>query len=116
MDRSDITYNTRFSCQISVMEELDGNLLALKQYWTRALREFVSDWGLVDDIGTIHGSRSKRIELWAPIIEEPTQVDFPITLDMLWAQSYQDIMKAKYPERNRKDGFHTKPEMWAAYV
>nr|CCC90535.1 unnamed protein product [Trypanosoma congolense IL3000] len=116
MDRPDITYNTRFSCQIPITEELDGGLFALKQYWSRALRETVSDWGLVDDMATIHSARCRRIEPWAPPLEEPTKIDFPITLDMLWAQSYQDILKAKYPNRRRKDGYHTKPEMWAAYI
>ncbi|KAG5481583.1 hypothetical protein LSCM1_05607 [Leishmania martiniquensis] len=115
-DRPDITFNTRFSCQIPITEELDGALFALKQLWTRSLRESVSDWGLVDDQATIHSARSKKIEPWAPIIEEPTKVDFPITWDMLWATGYQDIMKEKYSNFRRKDGFHTKPEMWAAYV
>lgn len=115
-DRPDIVFNTRFSCQIPVTEELDGAVFALKQLWTRALRESVSDWGLVDDQGTINGARSKRIEPWAPIIEEPTLVDFPITWDMLWATGYQDIMQAKYSNYCRKDGYHTKPETWATYV
>lgn len=114
--RPDILYNTRFSCQIRITEELDGGLFALKLLWSRSLRESVSDWGLVDDMATIHSARSKKIEPWAPILEEPTAVDFPISLDMLWATNYEDIMERKYSNYRRKDGYHTKPEFWAAYV
>lgn len=115
-DRADITFNTRFSCQIRLTEELDGALFALKQLSSPHLRESIKNWGRVDDAATEDSMRSKRIEPWAPIIEEPTKADFPVTLDMLWTTSYQDIMKHKNTSFRRKDGFHTKPEMWAAYV
>ncbi|CCW65698.1 unnamed protein product [Phytomonas sp. EM1] len=116
LDRPDISYNSRFSCQIPITAELDGAVFALKQLWSRALRESVSDWGLVDELATVAMARSKSIEPWAPPLEEPTKVDFPITLDMLWATSYQEIMQKKYSNYRRKDSYHTKPQFWAAYV
>ncbi|EPY33166.1 hypothetical protein STCU_02455 [Strigomonas culicis] len=115
-DRPDISYNTRFSCQIPITAELDGAVFATKQYYTQSLREAVAGWGQTDDMATISAVRSKKIEPWAPIIEEPLKRDFPITLDMLWANSYQDIMKEMNPNYRRTDGYHTRPENWAAYV
>ncbi|CAD2221619.1 hypothetical protein AGDE_03564 [Angomonas deanei] len=115
-NRGDITYNTRFSCQIPITEELDGGMFALKQYWSRSLRESVVSWGDVDNQATIAANRSKKIEPWAPIIEEPLKLGTPITIDMLWATSYQDIIQAKNSNYKRKDGYHTKPQNWAAYI
>lgn len=115
-DRADITYNTRFSCQIPITIELDGGLFALKQLWSRSLREAVSGWGYTDDQAVVCSARSKKIEPWAPPLEQPTKVDFPITLDMLWATGYQDIMAKKYSNYKRVDGYQTKPSGWAAYV
>lgn len=116
MERADVQYNTRFSCQIPLSEELDGGLFAMKQLWTRSLRDSATGWGAMDDYATGAVMRSKKIEPWAPIIEEPTKAGFPITFDMLWAKSYQDIMQMKDPKYRRKDGFHTRPEMWGSYV
>mmetsp|Transcript_71761 Transcript_71761/g.83425 ORF Transcript_71761/g.83425 Transcript_71761/m.83425 type:complete len:312 (+) Transcript_71761:40-975(+) len=115
-DRADITYNTRFSCQIPIVPELDGGLFAMKQYWSRSLRESATHWFEHDNYATGAVMRSKKIEPWAPIIEEPTKRDYPITFDMLWANSYQEIMSHKDADYRRKDGFHTTPKMWAAYV
>lgn len=115
-DRPDVTVNSRFSCQIPLVEELDGALFAVKQLWTRSLREGASNWGLVDDYATIASLRSRRIEPWAPLIEEPTKQDFAVSFDMLWAQSYQEILQATDPKYRRKDGFHTRPEQWSTFV
>lgn len=115
-DRPDIQYNTRFSCQLRLTEELDGALFALKNIWGKSLRTQVGSWGETDIQATISSMRSKRIEPWAPILEEPTKRSFPITLDMFWSDSYQEIMLHKYPNYRRTDGFHSKPQTWAAYV
>ena len=111
-DRADITFTTRFSCQILLTEEIDGALFALKQMSSSNLRATICQWGPTDDYGTISSLRSKKVEPWAPIIEEPTLRDFPLTLDMLWAQSYQDIMVHKYPNYIRTDGARTRPVYW----
>ena len=116
MNRGDITYNTRFSCQLKVTEELDGGLFAMKNFFSRSLREVASDWGDVDMYATLSTHKCRKIEPWAPMLEEPTVKDFPFTFDMLWATDFEEIMKHKYPRYKRKDGFHTKPETWAAYV
>jgi hypothetical protein len=116
MDRPDVTYNTRFSCQIMLSQELDGGLFALKQYWTRSLRETATGWYQHDEYATVSAMRSKKIEPWAPLIEEPTKRDFPITFDMLWVESYQELLAMKDTSYRRRDGFHTKPQMWSLYV
>jgi hypothetical protein len=116
MNRADIKYNTRFSCQLKLTEELDGGLFALKQFYSRSLREAASDWGEDDNYATLACHKCRKIEPWAPMLEEPTLRDFNIQPEMLWSMDYETVLKHKYPYYKRKDGFHTKPEYWAAYV
>lgn len=116
MNRGDMQFNTRFSCQMKLTEEMDGGLFACKQYYSRSLREVASDWGEMDHYATLASHKSRKIEPWAPMLEEPTKVDFPFTYEMLYAMDYEEVMKHKYPRYKRKDGFHTRPEYWAAYT
>jgi len=116
MNRADVKFNVRFSCQIRLTEELDGGVFAMKQYYSRALREAAADWGEDDNWATIAAFRSKKVEPWAPMIEEPTKRDFPITPALLWAKDYEEVLKHKYPSYKRKDGFHTRPDYWSSYV
>lgn len=115
-NRGDVTYSSRFSCQIQICDELDGAVFALKQLMSRSLRDKVMEWGEDDNYATISQHKCRKVEQWAPMLEEPTVRDFPVTPDLLWADDYEEILKCKYPNYKRKDGFHTKPEMWAAYV
>jgi hypothetical protein len=112
MGRPDITFNTRFSCQITLSEELDGALFALKQFYSTNLRASVCNWSSTDDYGTFISMRSRKVEPWAPLIEEKLVQDFPYTIDMLWAESYQDIMAVKNPNYVRTDGTRTRPSHW----
>lgn len=116
LNRGDFHFNTRFSCQIKLTEDLDGALIACKQYYSKSLRETASDWGEMDNYATLSSHKCRKIEPWAPMIEEPTKQDFPITFEMLYAMDYEEVMKHKYPRYKRKDGFHTTPEYWAAYT
>eukprot|EP00744_Colponema_vietnamica_P008602 GILI01012264.1.p1 GENE.GILI01012264.1~~GILI01012264.1.p1 ORF type:complete len:283 (-),score=61.43 GILI01012264.1:234-1001(-) len=116
MDRADITFTTRFSCQIRITPELDGALIAMKQIMKPRLRSGVTEWGPVDDAATLNVMRSKRVEPWAPIMEEPTKRDFPIGFHHLWATNYTDLMAERDSRYQRKDGFHSKPVMWAHRV
>lgn len=112
MDRPDITFNTRFSCQIMLTEEIDGGLFAMKQLNSSNARAKVCQWSATDDYGTIALARQRRVEPWAPLIEENLAMDFPLSIDMLWAESYQDIMRARNPDYIRTDGARTRPDYW----
>ena len=116
MNRGDIHFTTRFSCQINISQELDGAVFAMKQIWSRSLREQVAEWGEDDTYATLALCKCRKMEPWAPMLEEPTVRDFPITGDLLWADDYEEVLKHKYPHYKRKDNFHTKPAMWAAYI
>jgi len=107
-DRPDVSYTTRFSCQIPLTEELDGALIALKQLASPGLRGRTAGWSTQDDYATVAVHRSQRIEPWAPLIEEPT-LGIPYSFDMLWAGSYQEILKMKDPGYRRTDGCATYP-------
>jgi hypothetical protein len=115
LNRADAGFNARFSCQIRISEELDGAVFALKQFNSKALRGMAMDWFEVDYTATIALHKCRRVEPWAPMLEEPTMRDFPITWEMLWANDWEAIYQEKYPNYRRKDGFHTKPESWASY-
>lgn len=115
-NRADVRFTARFSCQIKVIEDLDGGLFAMKQYFSRSLREMAGDWGETDIYATAACHKQKKIEPWAPMLEEPTKKDFPITWDLIWARDYESVLKQKYPSYRRKDGFHTKPEMWDTHI
>jgi hypothetical protein len=116
LNRGDINYSSRFSCQIYITDEVDGAVFAMKQHYARSLREKVAEWGEDDTYSTLALCRCRKLEPWAPMLEEPTLRDFPITQDMLWVDDYEEILKHKYPNYKRKDGFHTKPAMWSNYV
>lgn len=114
--RPDISYTSRFSCQLRITPELDGGLFAMKQINGAKLIESVQDWGHYDDLATLGYARCRQVEPFAPYMEEPLETDFPITLDMLWEDDWEEIMKHKYPKWARKDGFHTKPTAVGWYV
>ena len=116
MNRADIKWNTRFSCQLKLTEDLDGGLFAMKQFYSRSLREQAADWGEDDNYATLACHKCRKIEPWAPMLEEPTMRCFNLQPEMLWLSDYESVLKHKYPRYERKDGFHTKPEYWAAYV
>lgn len=116
LNRGDQSFTSRFSCQITITDELDGAVFAMKQLFSRSLREKVAEWGEDDNYATIAQHKCRKLEPWAPYVEEPTVRDFAITGDMLWADDYEEVLKHKYPNYKRKDGFHTKPSNWAAYV
>jgi hypothetical protein len=112
LDRPDVTFNTRFSCQITLTEEIDGALFALKQMFSNNLRATVCQWSATDDYAVVSQMRQRKVEPWAPLVEEPLTRDFPLTLDMLWSESYQDIMRHKVPNYIRTDGTRTRPDYW----
>lgn len=114
VNRGDIKYNTRHSCQIRLSEELDGAVFAMKQYWSRSLRDTAAEWGEDDNYATLALARQRRVEPWAPLLEEPTQRDFPITPDMLYVKDYETVLKFKYPHYQRKDGLSTQPDVSVA--
>lgn len=114
--RPDLSFTTRFSCQIKITEELDGALFALKQINAPNLMAQTIDWSASDDLATIGYNGCRKVEPFAPYLESPTEVDFPITMDMLWTDDWEDIMMHKYPDWRRKDGYHTKPRYWVPYV
>lgn len=116
LNRPDFNYSARFSCQIRLCAELDGGVFALKQWFSRSLRESVSDWGEDDIFATVTAHRSRKIEPWAPMLEEPTVRDFPMTAEMLFVKDYEEVMKYKYPNYKRKSGYNTRPDYWATYV
>ena len=116
LDHPNITFNSRFSCQVAITEELDGAVFAQASPYTRGGRAMTTDTSNFDDLGLIAGHKSKRVEPWAPILEEPTVRDFSLGYDTLWCTSYQDFMAKKYPNYKRKDGFHSKPTTWCARV
>lgn len=116
MDRADVTFTTRFSCQIRVTPELDGALIALKQVMAPRLRAAATEWSPTDDHATLNVLRSKKVEPWAPIIEEPTKRDFPIGFHHLWSTNYTDLMAERDSRYKRKDGYHSKPVFWAHRV
>ena len=116
LNRADVTYTARFSCQIKLGPEIDGAVFALKQYFSRSLREHVVDWGEDDNYATIATHRQRKIEPWAPMLEEPTIRDFPLTPELLWVKDYEDVLKFKYPDYTRKSGYHTRPDYWSTYV
>lgn len=116
LSRGDVNFTSRFSCQIFITDELDGAIFAMKQIWSRSLREKVAEWGEDDTYATLALVKCRKLEPWAPMLEEPTRRDFAITQDLLWADDYEEVLKHKYPNYKRKDGFHTKPEMWAQFV
>ena len=116
LNRADITYSARFSCQIRLVAELDGAVFALKQFFSRALREYVMDWGEDDNFATVACHRQRKIDSWAPMLEEPTIRDFPMTAELLWARDYEEVLRHKYPQYQRKSGFHTRPDYWSTYV
>eukprot|EP00759_Apiculatamorpha_spiralis_P017948 PhF_6_TR24016/c0_g1_i1/m.33624 len=116
MNRGDITFNTRFSCQLRITEQMDGAVIALKQYHSRHLRAMATDWEDIDNSSLFALARQARIEPWAPPVEKPMERDFPVSLDLLWAEDYEEILQQKYPWYQRKDGFSTRPELWASYV
>lgn len=55
----------------------------MKQVHSAGLRAATSDWGTFEDYGVVQSARCKPIQPWAPIIEQPTKIDFPITPDMI---------------------------------
>lgn len=116
INRGDIRYNTRFSCQIKLVEELDGAVFALKQFFSKSLRETAMDWGEDDNYSVAALHKSRKVEPWAPMVEEPTRRDFPITYDLLWVKDHEEVLKYKYPNYKRRDGFHTRPDVWAWWV
>jgi hypothetical protein len=115
-NRADVRFTARFSCQLKLTADLDGGVFAMKQIYARSLRESAGDWGEDDNVATVGYHKCRKIEPYAPMLEEPTVRDFPITAELLWAQDYEEVMKHKYPNYKRKDGYHTKPETWAAFV
>jgi hypothetical protein len=115
LNRPDFNYTARFSCQIKLDAELDGGVFALKQWFSRSLRESVADWGEDDAFATIACHRQRKIEPWAPPLEEPTVRDFPMSAEMLFVKDYEEVMKYKYPNYRRKDGFNSRPEYWSSY-
>jgi hypothetical protein len=116
LSRADVSFNSRFSCQLRLTEHLDGGVFALKQFHSKHLRAMATEWEEIDNYAVFALARQKKIEPWAPPIEEPLVRDFPISLDMLWSDDYEEMLQQKYPWYQRKDGFHTRPEMWSTYV
>jgi hypothetical protein len=116
IDRPEISYNSRFSCQIPLTEELDGGLFALKQHHSKSLAARYTGWTSTDVEATIGLMRQRKVEPFAPYVEEPKQQTVTLSWDLLWAKSYQDFMKARDPKYQRLDGFHSRPETWTAYT
>eukprot|EP00760_Papus_ankaliazontas_P006923 PhM_4_TR13228/c0_g1_i1/m.25743 len=114
--RGDITYNTRFSCQIKLVPELDGAVFALKQYHSAHLRGLASDWSDIDNYAVVALARQQKIMSWTPPLEKPLDAPTPVGWDLLWAEDYEEVLQQKYPWYQRKDGMHTRPKLWSAYV
>lgn len=113
---SAVQYNTRFSCQLFLTEDLDGGIFAMKQPFARGLYESTQGWNQLDTQATLAMRGSRRIEPWAPPLEEPTKADFPLTMDLIWEDDPETLLQRKYPKYRRKDGFHTKPRYWDQYI
>lgn len=62
LNRPDVTFAHRFSCQLKLTPDLDGSVFALKQFFSRALREQVMDWGEDDYFSTVSQFRQRKIE------------------------------------------------------
>lgn len=116
-DRPDVTYTSRFACCVKITEELDGAVVAMKNHINKSLRAKSMGFGEDDNYATISLHKSRKLEPWAPMVEEPTARDFPITPGLLWARSWQDIYKHKYKDYVRHDGHHSHPETnYASYT
>ena len=50
------------------------------------------------------------------MLEEPTVRGFPLDLNLLYTEDYEDVLKFKYPNYKRKSGFHSRISYWAAYT
>ena len=83
LSRADVTFNSRFSCQLRLTEHLDGGVFALKQFHSRHLRAMAAEWEDIDNYAIFAQARQGKFEPWYPPIEAPLERDFPISFDML---------------------------------